>query len=72
MYHTVWAVVREGQIEPLEPIELPEGAPVLVTLLTSEGFEFWQQVSQASLGTAWDHAEDDIYAVLLESGESPL
>jgi RNase P/RNase MRP subunit p30 len=72
MYHAVWAVVREGQIELLEPIELPEGAPILVTLLTSEGFEFWQQVSQASLGTVWDHAEDDIYALLLERGGSPL
>jgi hypothetical protein len=68
MYHTVRAVVREGQIELLEPIELPEGAPVLVTLLSNGESEFWQQVSLASLGTVWDHAEDEIYAVLLESG----
>jgi len=71
MYHAVWAVVREGQIELLEHIELPQGALVLVTLLSSGESEFWQQVSQASLGTVWDHAEDEVYAVLLERGGPP-
>jgi hypothetical protein len=32
---TVWAKVSQGKIELLEPIELPEGATVLVTLVPS-------------------------------------
>lgn len=30
---TVWAKVSQGKIELLEPIDLPEGATVLVTLV---------------------------------------
>ena len=33
MMQTVWAVIHDGRIEPSEPVELPEGARVLVTLL---------------------------------------
>jgi hypothetical protein len=32
---TVWAKVSQGKIELLEPIDLPEGATVLVTLVPS-------------------------------------
>jgi predicted DNA-binding antitoxin AbrB/MazE fold protein len=32
---TVWAKVSQGKIELLEPIDLPEGARVLVTLVPS-------------------------------------
>jgi hypothetical protein len=26
MYNSVWAVVHSGRIEPVEPVELPEGS----------------------------------------------
>jgi hypothetical protein len=68
MYNTVRAIVRKGQIELLEQVNLPEGAALLVTLLSSahDEVEFWQQVSQHSLDAVWDNTEDDIYAALLE------
>ncbi|MGI8538641.1 MAG: hypothetical protein ACR2N0_02510 [Rubrobacteraceae bacterium] len=66
MMNTVWGVVREGKIVPLEEIEAPEGARVLVTLLSEEGAGFWVAASEDSLGEVWDNSEDDVYAELLE------
>ncbi len=66
MPKTVRAVVREGKIEFLEPVELPEGANVLVTLLPDEEAEFWLRASQVSLDALWDNPEDDVYGKLLE------
>jgi predicted DNA-binding antitoxin AbrB/MazE fold protein len=59
------AVVREGRIELLEPVDLPEGTKVLVTLLPDEETEFWLSASQVSLDTLWDNPEDDVYGQLL-------
>lgn len=66
MMNTVWAVVREGRIVPLEEIEAPEGTRVLVTLLPEEEAGFWVAASETSLSAVWDDAEDDVYAELLE------
>jgi hypothetical protein len=45
MLKTLWAVIREGKIEPSEVGELPEGARVLVTILPDEdGMEKRRQV----------------------------
>ncbi len=64
MLKTLWATVRQGKIELLEPGELPEGIKVLVTLLPDDEADFWLQTSQVSLDTIWDNKEDDIYAQL--------
>jgi len=64
MLNTVRAVVRNGKIELLENIEVPEGAEVLVTVL-SNGDDFWLLASESSLSAIWDNSEDDIYAELL-------
>ena len=66
MLNTVQAVVRDGKIELLEPIDLPEGASVLVTLLMEEDSLFWSRVGQRALDAVWDNAEDDQYAQLLQ------
>jgi hypothetical protein len=66
MLNTFWAVVREGKIELLEEIEVPEGTKVLVTLLLDDDAEFWLKMSQITLDRIWDNAEDDVYAELLE------
>jgi hypothetical protein len=66
MSKTVRAIVREGKIELLEHVELPEGANVLVTLLPDEKTEFWLHASQVSLDAIWDNSEDDVYGKLLE------
>jgi len=66
MLNTVWAVVREGKIDPLEPVHLHEGEKVLVTFLPDEDNAFWLNVSQVSLDKIWDNTEDDVYAQLLE------
>ncbi|MGH9940927.1 MAG: hypothetical protein ACRD9R_01040 [Pyrinomonadaceae bacterium] len=66
MLHTVWAVMREGKIVPLEKIEVPEGTRVLVTLLAEDEASFWSAASESSLKAIWDNEEDDVYAELLE------
>jgi predicted DNA-binding antitoxin AbrB/MazE fold protein len=66
MSKTLRAVIREGKIEPLEQVDLPEGSKVLVTLLPDEEADFWLEASQASLDTIWANPEDDVYAQLLK------
>jgi predicted DNA-binding antitoxin AbrB/MazE fold protein len=66
MSKTLKAVVREGRIELLEPVDLPEGTKVLVTLLPDEETEFWLSASQVALDTLWDNPEDDVYGQLLK------
>jgi predicted DNA-binding antitoxin AbrB/MazE fold protein len=65
MSKTLRAMVREGRIELLEPVDLPEGTKLLVTLLPDEEAEFWLSASQVSLDTLWDNPEDDVYGQLL-------
>lgn len=67
MLSTIHAVVRDGKIELLEPVSLPDGAHVLVTILKDDEQAFWQQASESALKRVWDNAEDDIYAELLAS-----
>ena len=66
MLNTVWAVVREGKIEVLEQVDLPEGTRVLVTVLSDGDTQFWLDASQTALDRVWDNTEDDVYAQLLE------
>jgi hypothetical protein len=66
MLSTVWAVVREGKIEVLEQVDLPEGTRVLVTVLSDGETQFWLDASQTALDRVWDNTEDDVYAQLLE------
>jgi len=66
MLNSVWAVVHGGKIELSEPVELPEGAKLLVTLLPESENQFWLGASQPSLSAVWDNIEDDAYAQLLE------
>ena len=70
MLNTVRAVVHQGKIEVVEPVNLPEGTTVLVTLLpetplTDGDTLFWSRISQGALDTIWDNAGDDVYAELL-------
>lgn len=45
---SIRAVVREGRIELLEEVEIPEGTEVLVTPLSEES-GFWLSASESSL-----------------------
>jgi hypothetical protein len=60
------AEIRQGQIVPLRPMNLPEGAKVLVTPLASDEENFWQEASHSSLAAVWANEQDDVYAQLLE------
>ena len=64
MLNTICAVMREGKIELLEDVEIPEGTEVLVTPLVET--EFWLTASESALSSIWDNTEDDVYATLLE------
>lgn len=63
---SLWAIVEDGNIKPLDATPLPEGAKVLVTLLEEAEETFWLKVSEESIASIWDNPEDDIYAQLLE------
>jgi hypothetical protein len=65
MMNTIRAVMREGKIELLEEVEIPEGTEVLVTPLLDEP-DVWLGASESSLGAVWDNSEDDVYAELLK------
>jgi len=65
MLNTIRAVVREGKIELLEKVDIPEGTEVLVTIRAADA-QFWLGVSQPSLAAVWDNPEDDIYGQLLK------
>ena len=66
MPNSLWAVVRDGRIELLEPAELPDGAKLRVTVVTDavdtqqDDQQFWLGVSQSSLDSVWGNAEDDV------------
>jgi len=64
MLNTVRAIVKEGKIELLEEMDIPEGTEVLVTPLIDET-DFWLNVSRPAIDAVWDNAEDDVYAELL-------
>ncbi len=63
--NTVRAIVREGRIELLEQVDIPEGTEVLVTILSDES-EFWLRAGESSLASVWDNEEDDVYEQLLK------
>jgi len=65
MMNTVKAIFKEGRIELLEQVDIPEGTEVLVTILSDE-VEFWLRASESSLASVWDNEEDDIYEQLLK------
>jgi hypothetical protein len=65
MMTTIRAIVREGKIELLEEVDIPDGTEVLVTPLVDEP-DFWLGASESALGAVWDNTEDDVYAELLE------
>jgi Protein of unknown function DUF104 len=65
MLNTIRAVVREGKIELLEKVDIPEGTELLVTPLVDEP-DFWLKACESSLDLVWNNSEDDVYAELLE------
>jgi hypothetical protein len=66
MPESLRAVVREGKIELLEPLMLPEGAEVLVMPVDAPEADFWAQAAKTALDAVWSHDEDNVYAQLLE------
>ena len=65
MLSTALGIVKDGKIETLETITLPEGQKVLVTMLPDDNI-FWQEASEETLKQIWDNKEDDVYARLLD------
>ena len=66
MLSTIWATVREGKIELLEDIDLPEGAKLLITLVEEEESPFWWQDCQSQLDDILNDSEDDTSTPLSE------
>lgn len=59
--NTIRAIVRGGKVEFLDPVDIPEGTEVLVTVPATADNKFWLAVSERSLETIWDHPEDNVY-----------
>ena len=66
MINTIWAVIRDGKIVPLQDVNVPDGTRALVTLLPEDEADFWLAASESSLSEVWENTEDDVYAELLE------
>ncbi len=66
MLNTIEAIVKNGQIVPLENVELPEGSKALVTILDTEESVFWLSAGGNSINKIWENEEDDVYAELLK------
>jgi hypothetical protein len=62
----VRGVVRNGKIELLDDVELPEGTRILVVLPPTDESQLCMEASQSSLDALWDTPQDDVYAQLLE------
>jgi len=66
MFHTLRATIGpEKTLLPLEEVDLPEGAEVLITILTDTEKHFWQSASSIHLEKIWNNDEDDVYEKLL-------
>ena len=62
MLNTLRGIIRDGKVELLEHVNLPDGTKVLVTPLSDES-QFWLDAHQISLEAIWDNAEDDVYGI---------
>ena len=65
MLNAIKGVVREGKIELLETVDLPEGATVLVTVLGEEALwdeeeRMWRDTAKKHCLEAYD-TQDDLY-----------
>ena len=61
--NAVRGIVREGKIELLETVDLPEGADVLVRVLGEESLQdeqTWREAAKKHFLEAYDD-QDDIY-----------
>lgn len=63
MLNTIHAIFKDGKIQLLEEIDLPEGTEMLVTPLLDDS-EFWVKASRPTLDAIWENDEDNVYAEL--------
>lgn len=61
MLNTVRAVVRQGKIELLEKVSVPDGTELLVTILPRDESNFWLACGETTLDRIWNNLEDDVY-----------
>lgn len=64
MLNTIRAIIKEGKIELLEEIDIPDGTEVLVTPLIDDT-DFLLKASHPAIDTVWDNEDDNVYAELL-------
>jgi hypothetical protein len=67
MQNTARAIFHDGKVELVDPIEVPEGAHLIVTLVEDEDDDraFWLAATQTSLDKIWNNSADDVYEELL-------
>jgi hypothetical protein len=65
MYQTLPAEVRNGRIQLIEKVKIPDGARVLVTVINEDDRVFWRKASDVSLKKIWVNKDDDVYENLI-------
>jgi hypothetical protein len=66
MSNPIRAVVRDGRIELLDKVKIPDGMELMVTPLPLDEPDFWMKASESALEDLWNNSEDDVYAELLK------
>lgn len=64
MYQTLTAEIKNGRIQLVDKVKIPEGVRVLVTVMQDDDGVFWQNASQSTLKKIWDNKDDDVYEIL--------
>jgi hypothetical protein len=65
------AVVKNGKIEALEPLILPEGTKLLITIASDEEAKVWSDLALQELSRAYGNNEPE-YALSQLKEISPL
>jgi predicted DNA-binding antitoxin AbrB/MazE fold protein len=63
---TVQAIYENGKLILQQLLPLPEHARVRVTIESDTDREAWLKLSEQSLTTIWDNADDDVFNELLK------
>jgi predicted DNA-binding antitoxin AbrB/MazE fold protein len=69
---TIRAVFRDGNIHPLEPVDLPENAQLRIALLDSDDLPTDALAKLARAGEAFDFLDDAREDIYSESDGEPI
>lgn len=66
MLHSFYATYSEGHIALPTNEDIPEGARLLITVLSDNRHKEFVMMSESALNKVWDNEEDNVYEQLLK------